>query len=639
MIESNNNPAKESVSVIQVIFARLRFVSVFVVTALVVGYWDNLKNHIDKWTRPPVAPDSLLHVTASSIEYYCPMHPDVIRDQPGLCPKCGMPLVKRKKGEAQSLPPDVAARVTITPQRKALAGIATSLIAYRPLYRDVHSVGVLDFNETNLARISARIAGRADELFVQFTGQAIKQGDPLYSLYSPDVYTAQREYLLARKRFNALPKEAAEESKMDASAVYNASMQKLVLWGVAPEQLDKLDEEFDHTGKIPTHLTVTSPISGIVVRKEIEQGRYLQVGDNPYIVADLTRLWLQLKLYERDVPLVAIGDEAEIEVDSFPNQHFKGLVTFKAFQVDPDTRTLDARVEIDNPGLALRPGMFASATVRVAIAGPNAGERVLSPATTAATRPASATHGSILFHAAITPYMEASKRLAADKSVGVAELLRDARANLKAIARDAPLHDAYDKSTALDFSKDRPIEELRTAFTMVSAAMIEAGRQTGIPMDDPSIKIFRCPMKNANWLQEGDTANNPYYGSQMLDCGSPVAVLPKVDTAVPTTRGASAPAARVLSVPRSAVIDTGSARIVYAGARDDKGHIIDGVYDMKSVKLGPLAEGDYYPVYEGLKEGDSVVTVGTFLIDAENRLNPAKIADVSPSTELMKEVR
>src|SRR6185503_6760430 len=139
---------------------------------------------------------------AASVEYFCPMHPEVVRQQAGQCPKCGMPLVKRKRGEEIRLPQDVLARVQLTPQRIALAHVGTSPVEYRQLVRETEAMGVLDYDETKLARLSARVGGRADELCVTYTCQTVKQGDPLYSLYSPDLLTAQREYLLARARLS-----------------------------------------------------------------------------------------------------------------------------------------------------------------------------------------------------------------------------------------------------------------------------------------------------------------------------------------------------------------------------------------------------------------------------------------------------
>jgi RND family efflux transporter MFP subunit len=539
-----------------------------------------------------------------------------------------MPLVKRNRGQAEQLPADVLARVTLTPKRKALAGIATTAVEYKTLVREIRSVAVLDYDETKLAHISARVPGRADELFVQYTGQAVKRGDPVYSLYSPEVYTAQRDYLRARKQVNDLPRDAGEQAKMDATAFYNATLQKLVLWGVTQDQLDKLDEEFDRTGKITNNLIVTSPITGIVIKKNISPGDYIQVGAEPYTVADLSKLWLQLKLYERDIPLVQAGDPVEVTVEAFPNQVFTGGVTFKSFSVDPDTRTLDARVEVDNPDLRLRPGMFADAIVDVPMSVALAGATT-RPATQPASAPTSAPISlSAVYREALQPYLEAQKRLSQDKADGVADLLQQSVNKLAPVKDLESVRAAYPRlAESVKATKGQPIEKIRELFKEISAATIEIGKAAGTPTDSATVRVFRCPMKKANWLQEGDATANPYYGSQMFDCGSAVESLPKAKPDItPTRPHGAAPAGKMLSVPRSAVIDTGRNKIVYVESTP-------GVYDMRAVKLGPLASAhgqssdstdDWYPVISGLEEGDRVVTVGTFLVDAENRLNPAR---------------
>jgi multidrug efflux pump subunit AcrA (membrane-fusion protein) len=605
---------RQAKTVLQILLARLRFVAVFIIAALVVGYWDDIKNHVDKWTRPPIAPDSLAAAAAGTIEFYCPMHPEVIRTEPGKCPRCGMPLVKRKRGEAEKLPADVLARVNLTPRRVALANVQTTPVAYRRLIREIRSLGILDYNETRLARISARVSGRADDLFIQYTGQTVKKGDPVYSLYSPEVYTAQREYLLSRKRVNDMPADAGMDSSRDASAVYNASMQKLVLWGISTEQLDKLDEEYDRTGKIPTNLTVTSPLSGIVVKKEIDQGKYVQMGESPYTVADLSKLWLKLKLYERDVPLVTLGSPVQLVVDALPNEVFNGVVTFKAFLIDPETRTLDARVEVDNADLRLRPGMFANAIIEIPVV---PATQPTQPSSQPASPTLSAVEISKIYRRALAPYLQAQKLLSEDKAANVAGLLTQSLKLLEPIQHEPAVHAGYARlADAVKPLSNQPLDALRKSFTEVSAAMIELGKSVGIPADTPGVKVFRCPMVKANWLQEGDQTANPYYGSRMLDCGSAVEALPKVSPAAVPPRPSVAPAGKVLAIPRSAVIDTGMNRIVYVESSP-------GVFDMRAVKLGPLA-GDLFPVFAGLDEGDTVVTIGTFLIDAENRLNPAR---------------
>ncbi|MCY2955369.1 MAG: efflux RND transporter periplasmic adaptor subunit [Planctomycetota bacterium] len=613
----------QTATFLRILFARLRFLAVFVVAGLVVGYWDNIKNHVDKWTRPPIAPD-VLAASQSQIEYYCVMHPNIIRNEPGNCPICGMPLAKRKKGQQLELPEGVVGRVQLTPQRIALANIHTTLIEPRRLVRDITAAGLLDYNETKVAQLSARVAGRADELFVKFTGQAVKIGQPIYSLYSPEVYTAQREYLESRKRANDMTQDGSPDARMDAAALYNASMQKLVLWGTTSDQLDQLDQEYDHTGKVPTHFRVTTPISGIVIRKNIYEGGYVQTGDTPYVIADLGTLWMQAGIYERDVPLVRIGDEAEVVVDALPNETFKGHVTFMAFQIDPQTRTLAARIELANPNLRLRPGMFAEATLGLPVAASHE-----HPATQPATAPAAAiVDRAKVFQTALQPYLQAYQTLVADKSDNVSNLLHDALARLQPIAKDPAISADYEALTAaVHRTMRQDLADLRETFKDVSMAMIRIGKTAGLPTDAPAIQEFRCPMKKGNWLQPVGETQNPYAPTDMLRCGSAVSNLPRsTPTVLPATRPARS-GAEVLAVPRSAVIDTGRDQIVFVESKD-----MQGVFDMRPVNLGPLA-GDYYPVAAGLSEGDKVVTVGAFLLDAENRLNPTLTEDRAPDAE------
>ena len=637
--------------VTKVFLARLRFLAVFLAAGFIVGYWDDIKNHWDKWTRPAAAPDSLATSAASDIEYYCAMHPQVIRSEPGNCPICSMPLIKRKKGQQAELPKDVLARVQLSPQRIALAGIQVSVVEARALIQEIHAVGILDYDETKVAQISVRVAGRADELFLQYTGQEVKQGAPLYSLYSPDLFTAQREYLLARKRVKELPADASADAKTDAAAIYNATMEKLVLWGVTRDQLDKMDQEFDQSGKIPAHLTVTSPISGVVVKKDIFEGGYVNAGDRPYTIADLDTFWLQAKVYERDVPMVQIGQAVQVTVDAFPNETFSGTVAFLAVQIDPQTRTLDARIVVKNRrtakgDLVLRPGMFAHAAIRVPVV-------PAQPAT--APTPTMTLACATAFQAALTPYLQAQDLLAHDKADNVSNLLHQSLAaldNLCEPERNSQAYQQFKESVHKTMGQD--LHGLRETFKAVSSNLIEIGKKTGLPADAPRAQVFRCEMVKAIWIQTSSETSNPYEGSAMPTCGGAVEAIPRAEElAALTTNPATMPAGKVLAIPRSAVIDTGSNMIVYVAQVDKRssareitllqwGHnkivyVIQvdkdepsGIFDMHAVKLGALA-GDYYPVVEGLSAGDRVVTQGAFLVDAENRLNPTTAPTTAPS--------
>jgi Cu(I)/Ag(I) efflux system membrane fusion protein len=603
--------------VVRVLAARLRFIAVFLVAALLVGYWDHIKVRVDKWTRP--ASDFAAGAHAHE-EWYCPMHPQVVRSRPGLCPICSMDLKLRDPKEKAGAVRD---RVQLSPHRLALANVATTPVAMKPLVREVRALGVLDYDETRLANISARVAGRADELFLTYTGQPVKAGDPVYSLYSPEVFTAQREYLQARKRVNDLPADAAREARADATAVYNASMQKLVLWGISKEQLDKLGEEFDASGKVPTHFTVTSPIGGTVVRKEVNPGQYLQVGQTAYAVADLSTLWLKAKVYEADLPLVKVGQAVDVLVESRPGERVRAVVAYLGFALDPVTRTLDARVEVANADLRLRPGMFATAVI-LAPAVPNEGGATTRQVAAAATTKPSGEVGvatAEVVQRALQPYMKASDLLAHDKVEGVAQALAETVTLLEPVAGDAKLKEAYGRLA--EAVKGAPgateIKPLREVFKRASQALIDVAKATGQPVEAPLVQVYICPMRDRPyWLQVSGPTANPYMGQRMFDCGGPVEPLPRAAPVTAGTAGGAAEAAYALAVPRSAVIDTGTRKIVFVQSAV-------GVFDARQVTVGPLSSDDLYPVLAGLKEGDVVVTTGAFLLDSENRLNPAAV--------------
>ena len=180
--------------VTKTLFLRLRFIFIFIVIGLVVGKWDWIKNHADRLIGHGKATET----AASDVEWFCPMHPTVVRQVPDQkCPICGMPLSKRKKGEKAVLPDGVLSRLSLSEYRRVQGGLSTEEIGYRHLARELRAVGTLDWDERRISHPSVRVAGRVDELFVNFVGARVKKGDPLYKLYSPDLVTTQEEYLLA----------------------------------------------------------------------------------------------------------------------------------------------------------------------------------------------------------------------------------------------------------------------------------------------------------------------------------------------------------------------------------------------------------------------------------------------------------
>jgi membrane fusion protein, copper/silver efflux system len=343
--------------VVKTLFVRLRFILVFVVIAVIVGKWDWIMAVAEKAIGHP----KVAGPTSGEFEWYCPMHPTVVRpDGTQKCPVCFMPLTKRKRGEPVQLPPGVAARVSLTSTRVRQAGVATEEIGFRNLVREIRTVGTIEWDERKFAHISARVAGRADELFINFTGVRVKKGDPVYRLYSPDLVTTQEEYLLALKSLEEM-KNSDEAAVGRARRLAEATRERLALWGITPEQIADLEK----AKKAQTHLTVHSPIGGIVVKKEIHAGHFVAMGEDPYTVVDDSAVWMQADVYERDLGLLKEGQVVEITAEAFPGHAFTGRVSFVAPEVQSDTRTVKARVDVDNRDGRLKAGMSVSAVLRV----------------------------------------------------------------------------------------------------------------------------------------------------------------------------------------------------------------------------------------------------------------------------------
>lgn len=342
---------------VRVVLVRLRFIGLMVVVALIVASWDTILARLQRFTRPAVAPDS---VGAADHEYYCPMHPNVVRAEAANCPICGMPLSKRKKGEPETLPPGVLARVQLAPNRVRLAGVATTPVTRRALERVIDTVGTIDVDERRLARISSRVRGRVDDLFVDFTGVEVQAGEPLVNLYSQDLFTSSRELLLARGQ---------------GGPVFQAARQRLLLWGLSAEQLDAMLER----GEPTVHVKVPSPISGTVMSKNVVAGDYVDEGTPMYTVADLSVLWMIARVFEDEATLVHLGQRVEIRASAYSDRVFEGFVSFVDPRIDARTRTVGVRVDVPNVAKLLRPGMYVRASLRTPI-GPTGKVETTTPA-------------------------------------------------------------------------------------------------------------------------------------------------------------------------------------------------------------------------------------------------------------------
>ncbi len=245
------------------------------------------------------------------------------------------------------------------------AGVETEAIAYRQLASELRTIGKLDYNESRVAYITARIAGRVDRLYADFTGVPVKKKEHLVDIYSPDLYVAQTELIRALERLaESRGRQTPLESDF-AQSNLEAARTKLSLLGILPEQI----EEIEHSKKVKTHLTIYAPLGGTVIEKNVRLGQYVKEGDPLYRIAELDPIWLYLDLYEYDVGLIRYGQKVEVTVEAYPGATFKGSVVFKDPFLDDRTRTVKVRVVLPNGEKKLQPAMYASATILVRLRG------------------------------------------------------------------------------------------------------------------------------------------------------------------------------------------------------------------------------------------------------------------------------
>jgi Cu(I)/Ag(I) efflux system membrane fusion protein len=351
--------------VVKVVELRLRFIALMAATGLVFSYWDTLWGRYEKWARPP----GEIAITTTDVEFFCPMHPSVVQEKPGNCPICGMPLSRRRRGEAHALPEGVVSRVRLTPSRVAQAGIRTVEAGYEPLAERITTVGTVTFDERRLARISSKLKGmsRVDRLAVNFTGTLVKQGDVLAEVYNPELFQAVRELLLAQQRSReaaAVSTPAARSLLGGGPDLVRLSAEKLELWGITRAQVD----EILRTGKAEARMPILAPIGGVVVKKNVFEGQYVSEGEPLFEVADLSRVWVQAQVYEDQVSFVRVGQEVEATVEAYPGEVFPGKVAFRDPALNPATRTLGVRYDLENADGRLQPGMFATVTLKAPVA-------------------------------------------------------------------------------------------------------------------------------------------------------------------------------------------------------------------------------------------------------------------------------
>jgi Cu(I)/Ag(I) efflux system membrane fusion protein len=293
--------------------------------------------------------------------WYDPMHPAYRSDKPGIAPDCGMKLAPKYADEEQAMANMAPGTVMLSTEKQQLIGVRTAQVRRDHLVRTIRTVGRVTPDETKLAHIHVKVSGWIDKVYVDFVGQLVKKGQPLFTLYSPDLVATQEEYLIAQRGEDYLGKAPYREVSQGASSLLHATRDRLRLWDISDEQIKKLNE----TGEITRTMTFYSPVTGFVLERKAFPETSVAPDTELYLVADLSDIWVDADVYEYEVPYVHLGQEARMTLSYYPGKTYRGRVSYVYPTVDPKTRTVKVRLEFPNPGFDLKPNMFANVELDV----------------------------------------------------------------------------------------------------------------------------------------------------------------------------------------------------------------------------------------------------------------------------------
>lgn len=366
-------------------------IALLLIVALGGGYfWGRSGDHDDH------GHETATETTAGEkVQYTCGMHPFIIQDEPGICPICAMDLTPLKPGtggdsQAASGPAKIihwaspmdptyvrdepgqdymghdlvpvyedgagGSAISIDPVTTQSMGVRTATVSRGDLHREVRTVGRISYDESSQYAVNSKIGGWIERLYVNQTGQLVQKGQPLLEIYSPELVAAQQEYLLALRHQADLAQSPIADIGAGGERLLSAARQRLSYWDISTRQIEQLEK----SGEIRKTLTLYAPVSGIVSDKKAVEGMSLKPGMELMQLTDLSRIWVLADLYEYQIPWVKEGQTATVEVPHADNRLLDGTIAYIYPTVDPMSRTVQVRIELPNPGLALKPEMFVN---------------------------------------------------------------------------------------------------------------------------------------------------------------------------------------------------------------------------------------------------------------------------------------
>lgn len=301
---------------------------------------------------------------AGVTKYYCTMHPWIVQDKPGNCPLCGMQLVPLEEGKGTPAPASTVeglAVVQVPPERQQLLGIRTAPVEERELVKTIRTVGRVEWDERRIAYVQTKFEGWVEKVFVDYTGKFVKKGQPLLSVYSPDLVSAQEEFLIALEAKKRLGASGYPDVAKGGADLLESAKRRLLLWDITEAQI----EELASTGKVKKSLILHSPLSGYVTEKMVFPNQMVKPDMKLYIVADLSTVWIQADLYESEIGIIKPGHAATVTLPYDPGAKLEGRVAYVYPYLEKETRTVKVRFEFPNKEGKLKPLMYATVELYV----------------------------------------------------------------------------------------------------------------------------------------------------------------------------------------------------------------------------------------------------------------------------------
>jgi Cu(I)/Ag(I) efflux system membrane fusion protein len=313
--------------------------------------------------------------SAKAAKYHCSMHPTYVSDRPGDCPICNMKLILIKDdtgGGTTTNSPSLPGRVTIhlAPDKRQLIGLTTSLVETQKLSHGIRASATLSHDETTLARVAPRFGGWVRKLHVNYIGQRVEEGDPLFTVYSPELFSAENDYLIAFRNVRGLTNSPASQ-RDSAQRLVTGARRRLELLQVGDAELRALEEH----GQASDELLIRSPVSGHAIAKTAIEGKAFMTGESLFEIAPLSPLWVRAFVYEHELPEIKVGQKARVIFPHLGGTNFESEVAFINPHIDPQTRRAEIRLQLANPRHLLRPDMWAEVEIEI-----NLGDMLAVPA-------------------------------------------------------------------------------------------------------------------------------------------------------------------------------------------------------------------------------------------------------------------